>query len=42
MLATARDPRRLSVVRSTAFCAAHGVDSEAEYKRRRRDAGELT
>ena len=26
----------------TAFCAAHGVDSEAEYKRRRRDAGELT
>ncbi len=26
----------------SAFCAAHGVASEAEYKRRRRDAGELT
>lgn len=26
----------------TAFCAAHGVRSEADYKRRRRDAGELT
>lgn len=26
----------------TAFCDEHGVGSEAEYKRRRRDAGELT
>ena len=26
----------------TAFCAAHGVRSEAEYKARKRDAGELT
>jgi methylmalonyl-CoA mutase cobalamin-binding subunit len=26
----------------TRFCAAHGVASEAEYKRRRRDAGRLT
>jgi methylmalonyl-CoA mutase cobalamin-binding subunit len=26
----------------TAFCAAHGVESEADYKRRRRDAGRLT
>ncbi len=25
----------------TAFCAAHDVGSEAEYKRRRRDAGQL-
>jgi methylmalonyl-CoA mutase cobalamin-binding subunit len=29
-------------VRATAFCAAHGVASEAEYKLRRRDAGALT
>src|SRR5690348_10901567 len=26
----------------TAFCAAHAVASEAEYKRARRDAGQLT
>ena len=25
----------------TAFCTAHGVHSEAEYKRRRRDEGRL-
>ena len=25
----------------SAFCAAHGVASEAEYKRRRRDAGQI-